>query len=294
MLKHAPIHFCLLIWTFTGFAQTFSETIDETMSFAQLNESSLLQVYNFHGDIHIEGYDGSEVEISLKRNFSARAQSFIDRAKKELTLIKRLEGDTMFVGIEIPWEKVNPYTRNGRIRSGFWHNNKYWNPPYEFRMDFTIRVPRKLHLMLHTVNEGDIQVRNVSGDMIVSHINGDITLENITGTTDAHTINGDIKLEYQQFPAGDSRYFTHNGDIEAVYPKNLKAKIYFSSSHGEFFTNIDDTDLTMEQIILKDENTHGGKGIEYRIDGKTALNVRNGQRVLDFETYNGDVYVREQ
>jgi DUF4097 and DUF4098 domain-containing protein YvlB len=36
-----------------------------------------------------------------------------------------------------------------------------------------------------------------------------------------------------------------------------------------------------------------GKGIKYKVGGKCNLKIGNGNVLLDFETFNGNVYVKE-
>ena len=155
-------------------------------------------------------------------------------------------------------------------------------------MNFTIKVPFTTNVFASTVNEGDVEVTQVKGDLEADNVNGNIRLKNISGTTHASTVNGSVDLDYSGNPSGDSRYYSLNGDINANFHTGLSAELTFKSFNGEFYSSVDD----ITPLPVRVEKYKKGEGLEFKVNGN-RYKVRQGGPLLDFETFNGDVYLRE-
>jgi DUF4097 and DUF4098 domain-containing protein YvlB len=149
-------------------------------------------------------------------------------------------------------------------------------------------VPSTVNVLASTVNEGDVDVINMNSKLMAENINGDIRLKNISGITHASTINGSVDIDYSGNPSGDSRYYSLNGDINANFKKGLGAQLTFKSFNGDFYSSVNE--ITPMAVTV--EKYAKGEGIQYRVNGN-RYKVRQGGPLLDFETFNGDVYLRE-
>ena len=123
----------------------------------------------------------------------------------------------------------------------------------------------------------------------VWHFNGSIRLTNISGATHATTINGQVDLEYASNPPGDSRYYSLNGDIHALFKNGLAAQLTFKSFNGDLFSSID----TIVPMAVAIEKYERGEGIHYRVNGN-KYKIGAGGPLLDFETFNGNVFLKEK
>ena len=103
----------------------------------------------------------------------------------------------------------------------------------------------------------------------------------------ASTINGNVDVEYAQNPKTDCRFYTLNGDINANFQKGLAAKLSFESFNGSFYSNVDQI-VALPSMIEK-----GDKGMKYKIKGNN-YQVGKGGALLNFETFNGNVYLKEK
>jgi DUF4097 and DUF4098 domain-containing protein YvlB len=156
-------------------------------------------------------------------------------------------------------------------------------------MDFVLKVPASVNLLLSTVNDGDITVQNMKGAVNANNINGSIKLSNLVREVKASTINGDVDIDYAHNPDKASRFYTLNGDINANFQKGLGASMSFESFNGSLYTNIDQ----LEALPVLLEKEQKGDGIKYKVNGN-RFKVGRGGVVLDFETFNGNVYVKEK
>lgn len=273
-------------------AQNFKDRISKELTFESKSDNNVFYLANISGHITVEGYDGDKVMLELERNLYAKTASRLTKAKEEINLgiIDRL--DTIIVYMKGPCGEFSNRSRNKRYQRTGWHYN--WNNceyNYDFKLNFTLKVPKKLNIYLSTVNNGDIKVNNVSGKLNIHNVNGSIALRKVGGETYAHTINGDVDLDYIKAPNEESYYYTLNGDINAYYPKGLKADLTFKTYNGDMFTNIERVEH--KPMRLKQRNTKEN-GVSFKVDATSVVSVGGGGTLLAFETFNGDVYIKEK
>ena len=156
-------------------------------------------------------------------------------------------------------------------------------------MDFKVKIPASVNLLVSTINNGDILIENVKSPVKANNINGSIRLQNLMREADATTINGDVDVEYVQNPQRNCRFYTLNGDINALFQKGLGASIGFQSFNGSLYTNIDRVEL-LPVVVEKEQDD---KGTKYKVNDN-QFKIGSGGAYLDFETFNGNVYVKEK
>jgi DUF4097 and DUF4098 domain-containing protein YvlB len=156
-------------------------------------------------------------------------------------------------------------------------------------MDFVLKVPKGVFLSISTINEGNIDIAHVSGGVQASNINGSIKMTDLVSEASASTINGDVDIEYASNPKKDCRFYTLNGDINALFQKGLAANMSFESFNGDFFTNIE----KLEPLPAQIEKRKDEKGMKFKVND-SRYKVGSGGAFLDFETFNGNVYLKEK
>jgi DUF4097 and DUF4098 domain-containing protein YvlB len=278
-------------------AQTFTDKINKELTFEKKGNNTLM-VFNINGDVKVEGYAGDKIIVEVNRKITGKTEARLQQGKDEIQLGVLDRADTIILYVK----GCNEFGRVADKRDGR-HNRRNgwgynWNDcrnrggncekQYDYKMDFTIKVPAGISLAASTINDGDVEVTSVSGYLLADNINGNVRLKNISGATNASTINGDVDLDYSGNPSSDSRYYTLNGDINANFRKGLAAQLTFKSFNGEFYSSIQDIS-PMAVVVEKYEK---GDGIHYKVNGN-RYKVRQGGPLLDFETFNGDVYLKE-
>lgn len=264
-------------------AQSHEETVSKTF-----DTPGVLYVANVNGSISVAP-GASSVEIEVKKKFAARSSTELEQARKNLTLGTMQRGDTLFVfirGVGDCFCEREDGKWNGRY--GYGYRFQDWDVDYDFQFDFQLKVPESTSLIVSTINEGDVEVEGNYVDLKAHNINGDIRVSEVTGTIRASTINGDVDLHFPSIP-GEGSFYTLNGDIDAFFKQELNAHLGFKSYNGDLFTNISD----LEYLPVKVKKTASGRGVKYKIGEYTELKVRNGGVKLDFETFNGDVTIKE-
>jgi DUF4097 and DUF4098 domain-containing protein YvlB len=223
----------------------------------------------------------------------------LEKGKAEVKLGVIDRADTLIFYVEdscnsFGKKKDRKNNNGGWFKNGWGYNwdcrNRDCRDEYDYKMDFTIKVPSSIHLMVSTINDGDITVENVRGSVDADNINGSIRLTNLEREADASTINGDVDIEYTSNPSKNCRFYSLNGDINALFRKGLAASMSFESFNGSFYTNIDN----IEPLPVRVVKTAEGDGIKYKVNGNRYQVGKGGGAYLDFETFNGNVYLKEK
>lgn len=287
-----------MLLTTSAFAQEFSDKINKELAFEKKGVNNAIIVANINGSVKITGYDGDKVLIEVNRKVSAKTQERLETGKKEIQLGVIDRADTLILFVE---GDCNDFGRTAgnqhHDNQGGWGYN--WNDcrgrgrdcrkDYDYTMDFTLRVPRNVNLLVSTVNNGDISVENMTGAVNAGNVNGSIKLANIVREVNASTINGDVDIDYAVNPDKESRFYTLNGDINANFRKGLGASLSFESFNGSFYTNVDQ----LETLPVVVEKKPQADGIRYKVNGN-RFKVGKGGVNLEFETFNGNVYLKEK
>jgi DUF4097 and DUF4098 domain-containing protein YvlB len=263
-----------------------TETIRKTLKFSSQSDRNLLILKNVQGFVKVEGYSGAEVQIEAEKTISAKSQSKLEQCIEEFELIFEEAGDRIFVYLKSPFILVKKYYYNIDYDI---HND---NQDYQYKVNFTVKVPHKTSLKVSTINEGGVEITEVRGNTIeAANINGDLALKNIAGTTKASTINGNVTATYRENPSSASSFKTINGNITATFLENLSAEISMKTLNGEYYTNFTDVKRTAAKI---EKNTGtSGKSTVYKVDKSTGISIGDGKVAMDFETLNGDIYLKK-
>ncbi len=110
------------------------------------------------------------------------------------------------------------------------------DPGYRVYYAFTLKVPFKTALVLATVTDGDIEVRDVEGAFDVRNVNGKVRLSDVAGSGDARTVNGGVTIAFKRHPDGACLFKTVNGDVEVDFPGPPSADFRVRTMHGEVYT----------------------------------------------------------
>ena len=289
--------FCVLVLLCpSAWAQSFTETITKELNFEKPSGANALIVANIHGGIKVEGYAGDKILLEVRKTINAKTDERLERGKAEVQLGVMDRADTLILYVSDGCNEFTRERRRGR-RSG-WHHAGGWgyqsinshdcNLQYDYKMDFTLKVPMSLNLYVNTINEGDVTVDNVDGVIKAGNINGNIRLTRLKSEAEAHTINGDVDIEYVGKPVKECRFYTLNGDINALFPPTLSANLTFESFNGSFYTNIEDLESLPQKLVKSNRE----EGVQYKITGN-QFKVGDGGPLLAFETFNGNVYLKE-
>jgi hypothetical protein len=276
----------LCVTSSRALAQEFRERISKEFPVSNAG-SEVLTIYNINGPIEVQGYAGDKVVVDIDKVISASDSKDLDIGKQEFKLGFDQHGDSIIIYIAEPIDSRPHEWRD------YWRHEDH---DYEFQLSFTVKVPYATNLHVSTVNNGDINIADVSGQLGAYNVNGPITIKNAKGTTKAHTVNGDLKINYLETPSASSDYYTLNGKLEVFYPSTMSAVCQFKSMNGSFYTDFPDVEVLPPMVTRTQQKT--GNGVKYRLISakQVKIGIGNGGdgKLFKFETLNGDIYVRKQ
>jgi len=269
------------------YAQKSVETITKEVSFADNSSENIFVARNINGAISLEAYSGNTIKIEIKKIITADSQANLEKGKQEFNIKIVEKGNKIILHPDAPYICFDDEYHGMNVNMGN-HGTKV---PYEFELDYTIKVPKNQSIDISTINDGDVAVSNVQATTVkAGNINGSIALKNISGATEAHTINGTIDVTYARNPVKKSSYSTINGDININYLKDLTADIAFESMHGDLYT-----DFTVKDYITKAEKNIASKkrGVKYSYKSIPLVRIGTGGPRFNFKTLNGDVSLKK-
>ncbi len=278
--------------------QTHMEKMTKEFSFAENKPGNTLLVANMNGAVKVTGYKGEKILIETEKTIRAKTNDALEKGKERISIGYKDLSDTIILYVDGLCSSFVKKRNDNRTGTGWdydWcncrDNGTGWreDQPYDYTINFNVKVPESANVVVSTINDGDVTVTGVLGSVVARNVNGSIKLDHLRGSTIAHTINGDVDLNYDSNPSGDCKFYTLNGNINADFNPRLSANLSFESFNGDFFTNVDNMELLPVTVEKADSN----KGVLYKVKGN-QYKIRNGGVHLDFETFNGNVYLKEK
>lgn len=239
---------------------------------------------NIYGDIRVKAGNKNAVTYEVKETLSARSDKGLETGLSELKMNVVLRQDSLIFYFTAPWI-CNRW--NGCSTGSHIHRS---NDNYDFRFDFDLEIPAPSGLYAATINEGKVEVTGVQGELWVSNINGDVEVKEAHSVLKASTINGDVNVHYSSAPAKDASFSTINGSIDLYSNADTQAYVTARSMHGSLFTDFDFSTTRPESTRVISED---GTTTTYKINETVAIRIGKEGPKLDFETLNGNIYLRK-
>lgn len=233
------------------------------------------------GSITVKGYDGKEVLIEAKtrgQNVGKHKHKSKDgdQQGKARGMIRLNIAST---GLSVEEENNQmSISAESHIRS----------------VDFVLQVPQQTSLQLSTVNDGDIFVEGVTGELELSNVNGGIKAHNIAGAVLSNTTNGDISVTFSKtLPDKPMSFVSFNGDVDVTFPGPINAEFKLKTQSGEIYTDFE-IELEERSKVTREDNRRQGGQFRLEIESAMYAKVGKGGPEYYFSTYNGKIYIRKK
>ena len=241
------------------------ETIHRSFDVSSASNAKKLLVDNRNGFIHVNGYGGKEVQVTVEKHIRAQSSEALAEAQRDVKLDMSQQGS--FVRLY----EDGPFRSHGR-------DDGYYG--YHVDFDFEIQVPSDTELVLKGFNQ-EIQVKKVAGDFDIHDFNGAIDLEEVSGSGSVDTFNGKIKVAFSKNPARETRFKTFNGSVDVYFQPTLDADLHFMTFHGALYTDFE------VNALSSGGESKNGKSIYRSSHRMTAGRTGKGGPGLSFDTFNG-------
>lgn len=235
-----------------------------------------LEVELIGGSITVEAWDGKEVIVEARplERLDEDDEEGDDDERPVPPGMKRLENQSIGFEVEEADNRVSVQSQT-----------------YRRPLALTIKVPRRTHLALSTINDGDLRVTGVEGDHELKNVNGGIFAERITGSVVAETVNGEIQVRLVKVTAGRALAFsTMNGDIEVTLPAGHAANVALRSDNGEVYSDFDIETVKAAPRVAQERE---GKRFRVVVEQEIRGTLGAGGPELRLQSFNGDLYLKK-
>jgi hypothetical protein len=166
-------------------------------------------------------------------------------------------------------------------------NSDSWRQPIDLR----VTVPTGSSVVLSTVNDGDLAVEGVEGELELHNTNGEIHVKDARGPVTAATVNGDVTVSFAKGGAAATAmaFSTLNGDVEVTLPAGFKADVRLRSDNGEIYS---DFEIAMDQGKPEIEEKRAGGRYHLILGREMTGKIGGGGPELQLRTFNGDLVLR--
>lgn len=217
-----------------------------------------IELRSINGDIIVEGYDGSEVEVTANV-----ADANGDSAPVAMRTVEHEKGVTVCA--------VDP-NNPAACRPG--SEVKEAPKGTGVRVDFNVRVPRGVGVIGRTVN-GRVEAQKLDADVEAYTVNGKIYIST-KGSAQARTINGSIFASLgNPFWPRNREFSTVNGSITLDLPAKTSTEVHAQTVNGRVMTAFRLRNL--------------GRVSEKALDGL----IGGGGSRLHLKTVNGSIALRK-
>jgi DUF4097 and DUF4098 domain-containing protein YvlB len=233
-----------------------------------------IKAHTINGGITVRSYDGKDVVVEAR----SRAEAESEEPSGRHPGMKRLPIRSNGLRVE---EENNVVT----VDTESWRR----------AVDLTIQVPARASLELACVNDGDIVVERVQGEIEAQNVNGAVTLTSVGGSILANTTNGAVKATIVSLDPGKPlSLVTLNGDVDVTLPAATKANLNMSiGNQGEIYSDFDVA--TQAGTVRSSESGKREKEGRFvlKVDPIVRGAINGGGPEFTFKTFNGDIVIHK-
>ena len=266
--------------------QSQTEMVKKTFT-VQNEKDTWFAVCNIEGNIEVEVHDLNTIEIELEKTVSGK-QPAIDKASKDIKLDFQQGDGFVTAKFSTPNNKLEQ--KDDPLACGWDWNQDRQHVDYRLRLDYKVKVPKNVSVKISTVNNSDLYINGVKGEIYANNVNGDISLIDVESNTKASTVNGKIEVNYLQMPTDFADFKTVNGEIEVFTPQSSGATFSFDTQWGEVYSDLDFTEK-LSPTMVSNEGKRGGT--KYRMQNTNSYQVGTGGPKFSFKTLNGNIMLRK-
>jgi len=228
-----------------------------------------INVHVLNGSIKVSAYEGKEVVIDVFGDSSRKHKEESEGG------MRRIGGGS---GLDVTAQEDN---NTVTVSSGL------------SRMaGLVIKVPQGLtSLKLNAVNQGDITVSGVSGELELNNVNGSITAKDISGSVVANTVNGPVVVTFKSIDAKAPMAFsTLNGNVDVTFPGEPASNVKLKTERGGIYT---DFEIAVDKSQPSVNKTEKGHMYQIKVDEWVYGKISGGGPEMMMKTMTGNIYIRK-
>jgi len=262
------------------------EHIDQSVFNIDMSKYDRVNIYNNVGEINIRTTNSNKAVFETTRKIRATSSKKLKRAISEIQVDTMIVDGELFVFIDSPYMTLEQRGNN------YWYQNHSYNNGDSFKssgidseFDFEISLPANTDGLIST-HKGDIEIKNVKGEIEVYNHFGDISLSGVEDVAQVNSHHGSLKVLFDKQPQHDLSLGTHHGDITISFKEVPSARLDLYSYHGSFFT-----DFEWQPLVSKVKTDKKNGKTKYKIGQNTNVQIGGGEHEIKFNSHHGDMYI---
>lgn len=229
-----------------------------------------LIIERHQGSITVRGYEGNAVLV----------KAFLRRATVTVPADRDAEGlkPVSAAAIQLDAQEVdNVVTVDAHSR------NK--------SIDLDILVPARFSLKLGVLDDGDVVVDGLTGDVEVNNPYGRVQLDRLTGSANVNTVDGDISVRFLGIDAGVPLAFTSvHGKVDVAFPADVDLTVRVKSDEAMVYS---DFDIVVEKRKSRTDTAGKAGGTRIALEEWTTGRIGRGGTDVLLKSFDGNIYIRK-
>ena len=158
-------------------------------------------------------------------------------------------------------------------------------------IDLDISVPARFALRLGVLDDGDVIVDGLTGDVEVSNPYGRVQLDHLTGSANVNTVDGDISVRFLGVDTGVPLAFTSfHGKIDVAFPPDVDLTVRVKSDEGMVWS---DFDIAVEKRRSRTDPAGKTGGTRVSLEEWTTVRIGRGGTDVLLKSFDGNIYIRK-
>jgi DUF4097 and DUF4098 domain-containing protein YvlB len=186
-----------------------------------------LRISNINGTVTVRAGGGDRVEVTAVKRWRRG-----DPASVKI-YAARENGDIRVCPLYNDREDCDDKGR----RDDRWRHDRNDDRDDDVSVDFTVTVPRGVHVAAGTVN-GPVSVTGATEDVEAATVNGDVTVESGRGRLSATTVSGTVRATVMTRPT-TMDFTTVNGNVIADLASTIGVDVEMTTVNGNLRTDYD-------------------------------------------------------
>jgi len=153
------------------------------------------------------------------------------------------------------------------------------------------RIPRHADVELQTINDGEIIVSNLIGNLELYNTNGPITATNISGSVIAESVNDDIQISFASLDLDNATSMESiNGSLVLGLQDGESVTVQLDTSRGEIYSDFEVEVLPNKPVVEREDDEDG---VSIFIESVIVANINGGGPTIRMKTLHGDLNIRK-
>ena len=233
-------------------------------------EPGRLILERHQGSISVKGYEGTVVLIkAFLRRSTGTAPSDWDAEGLKPISSAAIQLDAQEVDNVVT---VDAHSRNKSV-------------------DLDILVPSRFALKLGVLDDGDVIVDGLTGDVEVNNPYGRVRLDRLTGSANVNTVDGDISIRFLGVDTGVPLAFTSvHGKIDVSFPPDVDLTVRVKSDEAMVYS---DFDIAVEKRKSRTDPAGKAGGTRIALEEWTTGRIGRGGTDVLIKSFDGNIYIRK-